>query len=135
MAVADVTKKQLNQLYRYRKNPVSWCRDFLGSNFWPKQEEIIKSVFEHRFTFVKSCNGVGKTFTAANAALSFLYLYDSKVVTTATNWSQVGELWGEIRHAHIGSRVALPGQLNELGIKLSRAIQGRNPDTGEVEDV
>ena len=59
---------------------------------------------------MRSCHGVGKTRTAAWAALWFLLThFDSRVVTTAPTWRQVKDLlWSEIAKAWGASRIPLP---------------------------
>ena len=83
---------------KYQKHPDRWVDDILGVHLWSKQRQIIKSVFENRRTVVRSCHSAGKTFTAATAALAFMYLKaPSKVITTAPTWYQVKDLlWSEI---------------------------------------
>lgn len=87
----------------------SWM---LGGSFWDKQEEIILSVRDNRYTTVRACHDVGKTYIAGRAALWFLYSHpQSIVVSTAPTMRQVENLlWREIRAAHEGSRQPLGGE-------------------------
>ena len=52
----------------YRKDPAAWASDKLGASLWSKQREIVGSVVAHRRTLVKSCHGVGKSWTAGAIA-------------------------------------------------------------------
>ncbi len=82
----------------YRQKPEDFVEEVLGAKPWPMQVEIIKSVFKHKFTAVKTCNAVGKSFIAARIVITYLMLYPgSIVVTTAPTWRQVTDvLWREI---------------------------------------
>jgi len=96
---------------KYRKTPVLWLEDTFGIDLWEKQEEIINTVWESRFTVVKSCYASGKSFTAACLAIAFVHLYpDSVVITTAPSYRQLDNIWNvvhqlkEKRKAQLGSR-------------------------------
>ncbi|HET6502120.1 MAG TPA: hypothetical protein VFG87_15295 [Amycolatopsis sp.] len=82
----------------YAADPVGWARDILGIHLWSRQCEIAESVRDHSRTAVRSGHGVGKTMVAAVVALWFLDTHQaSRVITTATKWSQVEKLlWHEI---------------------------------------
>lgn len=83
-----------------------------GGGFWSKQEEIILSVRDNRYTTVRACHDVGKTYIAARTALWFLYSHpQSIVVTTAPTMRQVENLlWRELRAAHDKSKRPLGGE-------------------------
>ncbi len=85
----------------------------LGDDPWGAQVGIAESVRDHRETAVKSCHGIGKSFTAARVALWFALTHDPAIViTTAPTDRQVrGILWKEIRLAHQRARVPLGGRL------------------------
>lgn len=87
----------------YSKRPVEWVREFLGGDPWEKQEEILRALAGPERVTVRACHGVGKTWTAAGAALWFLYTRQPSVVlTTAPTLRQVREvLWREIRRQHL----------------------------------
>jgi hypothetical protein len=57
---------------------------------------------------VRSGHGIGKTMDAAVACLWFLDVFPaSRVITTATKWSQVEHLlWHEINQLHSRARAA-----------------------------
>src|SRR5438552_12822845 len=83
----------------YRTRPHQFAYRFLGSQWWSAQEEIGLALTRHRRVVVRSGNGVGKTYLAADLALWFLYTHSpSIVITTAPNARQVRHvLWHEIR--------------------------------------
>lgn len=85
-----------------RISPPFFNEWILGGTFWEKQEEIILSVRDNRYTTVRACHDVGKTYIAARTALWFLYSHpQSIVVTTAPTMRQVENLlWRELRTAH-----------------------------------
>ena len=97
----------------YRKRPERFAREVLGSSWWSKQREAAEMVAWNRRVAVKSANGVGKTYLAADLALWFLYSHrPSIVLTTAPTWRQVRYmLWEEIRRRFAGARVPLQGKL------------------------
>lgn len=97
----------------YRRRPESFAEEVLGSRWWEAQAEVARTVAAHRRTVVKSANGVGKTYLAADLALWFLYTHrPSVVLTTAPTWRQVRYLlWEEIRRRFRGAQVPLPGTL------------------------
>ncbi|MFW6027111.1 MAG: LAGLIDADG family homing endonuclease, partial [Candidatus Woesearchaeota archaeon] len=47
-------------LEHYRKNPAKWIYDTFGIEVWDKQEEIMNTVWNNRYTAVKSCFASGK---------------------------------------------------------------------------
>lgn len=93
---------------RSQRDPVWWIETVLGVELWSGQRNIARSVRDHRQTAVRSCHGPGKTFIAAAISLWFLYVWpDSRVVTTATKWSQVKNLlWHEINGLHSRAPIA-----------------------------
>lgn len=86
----------------YAADPVGWAEDVLGVHLWSKQRQAIESVRDNPRTAVKAGHGVGKTFVAAVTLLWFLDTHpDSRVITTATKWSQVKKLlWHEVNQLH-----------------------------------
>jgi phage terminase large subunit len=85
-------------LGEYRKKPEDFITEVLGSKPWDKQTQIIQSAFDNKYTAVKTCNAVGKSYIAARIVITYLMLYPgSIVVTTAPTWRQVTDvLWREI---------------------------------------
>lgn len=84
----------------------------LGGDFWDKQEDIAISVRDNRYTTVRACHDVGKTYVAARLVLWFLYSHpQSIVVTTAPTMRQVENLlWRELRAAHEKAEQLLEGE-------------------------
>jgi hypothetical protein len=104
---------QLKQLYKKgTDDPVFFVENVVGmTEMWQKQRDILYSVRDNPRTAVRSCNGMGKTFVAANAATWFLATHpQSIVITTAPTARQVRELlWQEIRHIHANAKYPLGG--------------------------
>jgi phage terminase large subunit len=100
-------KSQVRQLI---EDPTAFAEVMLGHDLWSKQREILKSVAAHPRTAVKACHASGKTFSTAAAVLWWLTSRQNAIaVTTAPTWTQVERvLWGEIRSAVRGARVAYP---------------------------
>lgn len=44
-------------------SPSFFTKEILGTEFWSKQEEIAISVRDNRYTTVRACHDVGKTYT------------------------------------------------------------------------
>jgi phage terminase large subunit len=104
----------------YRRRPEAFAIKVLGSRWWEKQREAARAVASSRRTAVKSANGVGKTYLAADLALWFLYTHrPALVLTTAPTERQVRHLlWEEIRRRFRGARVALPGELRTTRLQV-----------------
>ena len=109
-------KNQAEAIRKLRKaskiSPPFFNEWILGGSFWSKQEEIILSVRDNRYTTVRACHDVGKTYIASRTALWFLYSHpQSIVVTTAPTMRQVENLlWRELRSAHESSKQKLGGE-------------------------
>jgi hypothetical protein len=102
----------MEKIHLYQTNPDLWIKEVLDDYpRWPKQTEIIKSVSRHRKTYVRSCHGIGKTFSAKDAVLWFLYThYPCIVITTAPSWTQVSKLlWTEINSSFQNAKTPLGG--------------------------
>lgn len=104
-----------------QQNPVSFIQAAFNEKLWPYQKLIVNSVRDNKITSVKSCHGIGKSYTAARIALAFLYSYpNSKVITTAPTFRQVEDiLWRELRNAKTKSIIPLSGKLNQTSLDLS----------------
>lgn len=107
-------------LQRCQSSPGWFSQHVLGAHLVSYQDRILNSVREHRRTAVRSGNGLGKTATAGQAVLWFLFSYPhSRVITTATTWHQVEkQLWQEIQKRHRSAVIPLGGQLLQTEIKL-----------------
>lgn len=109
-----------NKLY-YQENPIQWIHDALDDKpRWEKQVEILNSVRDYRRTYVKSCHGIGKTYTAKDCALWFLYNFSpSIVITTAPSWPQVQHiLWAEINNAFKNTKWPLGGKCFDVKLDI-----------------
>ena len=95
------------------QDPSYFTEKILKKQLWPLQAEILQSVRDNMRTAVRSCHGIGKTFTAAMCILWFLYTHPKAIVlSTAPTWRQVEKLiWKEIRSAYRESAVPLGGNL------------------------
>lgn len=119
----QISQKDKDALYLYQRaltDPEWWVRSVLGHTPWSKQIEILESVRDNRATAVKSCHGAGKSFSAADVALWYLYTHrPSIVLTTAPTDRQVkGILWKEIRKSFQRSKAPLGGTILTQELKL-----------------
>lgn len=114
------------RMHRYQQDPELFAHEVLGSRWWFRQREIAEAVASSRRTIVKSGNGVGKTYLAADLALWFLYSFpQSTVLTTAPTWRQVRHvLWEEIRRRFRMALKPLPGVLLTTRICAGDGWQG-----------
>ena len=116
---------------KWQRDPVAWARDRAQVELWSKQREIMASVRDHKYTIVKSCHQVGKSFTAALAVCWWLDTHppgSAFVVTTAPTFNQVRSiLWREIGAFH--TKALLPGRCNqtEWSINGQLVAIGRKP--------
>lgn len=92
-----------------QEEPILFWDNVLGAEHWSKQEEILNAVFSSQKTTVRSCHGIGKSYSAARIGLTFLHAFkDSIVVTTAPTFRQVQTiLWREWRGACATSKIPL----------------------------
>jgi len=93
--------------------PLWFVETILGKNLWEIQKEILMSVHLNKKTTVKACHGVGKSFTAGNIAIWYLFTHQpSIVITTAPTMRQVEKLvWKEIRASYANTLTPLGGEL------------------------
>jgi len=99
----------------YVTDPIGWVKGKLSQIVWSKQRQILESIRDNRKTAVRSCHGVGKSWTAALAASWWLDTHEpgtAFVVTTAPTFRQVRAiLWRYIRRVHKVGK--LPGRVNQ----------------------
>lgn len=95
------------------QDPDYFTSKILQRKMLPFQLNILRSVRDNPRTAVRSCHGIGKTFTAASCVLWFLYSHKNSIVlSTAPTWRQVEKLiWKEIRNAYAGASIPLGGEL------------------------
>ncbi len=89
--------------------------------FYLQQQEILKSVFANRETFVVAGNKLGKDFVAGAAIVSWFltgggrgFKTQTRIVTTSVNAAHLDVLWGEV-HSFI-----------ELFESTGRALRAEN---------
>ena len=115
--------------------PVWFATEVLGANPWQKQKDILNALRNNDFVAVRSCNGSGKTYTAALATLWWLMAHDEAVViTTAPSERQVKELlWREIRSLYNQNKHLIGGKMTQTRLELSnkRYAYGFSTDTVE----
>lgn len=114
----------------YAQDPVTWANDILGIHLWSRQREIAESVRDHPRTAVRSGHGVGKTMVAAVVALWFLDTHQaSRVITTATKWSQVEKLlWHEISQLLKRGRDRPQAKTRPIFAGIALQVELRLPD-------
>lgn len=114
-----------DQMEGYRRAPERFAEEVLGSIWWSKQRQVARALLTSRRVAVKSANGVGKTYLAADLVLWFLYTFrPSLVLTTAPTRRQVQNLlWEEIRRRWSGARMALPGKLTTMRLRVGDGWQ------------
>ena len=107
--------------WHHLKDPVGFAQHVLGVLPWRKQQDILNALFAHPAVAVRSCNGAGKTFTAAIAVLWWLISHDDAIViTTAPSERQVREiLWREVRRLYMPLRDVLGGKLTRTRLDYS----------------
>lgn len=96
-----------------KQDPVFFTEDILGKKLWSTQAKILRSVCTNPRTAVRSCHGIGKTYTAALTILWYLFSHERAIVlSTAPTWRQVEKLiWKEIRSAYREAVFPLGGDL------------------------
>ena len=117
----------------WQRNPSIFAKQMLGVDLWKKQREVLDALSKDRFVAVRSCNGSGKTFTAALATIWWLMSHrEGIVITTAPTQRQVKQnLWREIKKFHFLNRDLIGGKLSSTQLELSneRYAFGFSTDT------
>ncbi len=111
----------LAEMARYRDDPVGFAADVLGLQLWEAQAAILRLPLEHRNSTVVAANNVGKSFSLAALILFWLYARQGCVVTIAPVEAQLRSLWRDVRTSWFESQVKLPGELLEMGLRVSDA--------------
>lgn len=108
----DLTFLQAEQQLIF-DDPEYFFEEYLGTELWEKEHEIVLSIRDNRKTIIRSCHGSGKTFTVARAALWFMSAFQPAIViNTAPTFRQVAnQFWREFRIAHQGAKIPLGGEL------------------------
>lgn len=124
MTAISLTQADIDiALSAYQRDPIGFMVRVLGCRqdwIWDGMVKIARGVRDNERTAVKAGHGVSKSFTAARLALWFLYCFPpATVVTTAPTEAQVKDiLWREIREAHAGAKIKLPGEPKTLTLDL-----------------
>lgn len=123
----------------FTSDPHGWVVKKLEEFLWAKQQDIVASVRDNRYTAVPSCHDAGKSFTAARIAAWWIDAHppgEAFVVSTAPTSAQVGAiLWREIGKAH--KKANLPGTITTAGYpmwKLEGEIVGYGRKPAEYSD-
>lgn len=105
---------------RVKADPVWFAETILGHDPWTTPKRIMEAIARpHARVAVKACHASGKTFSAAEIVLWWVYA-GGVAVTTAPTWTQVERLlWGEIHKAHAAARFPLGGHLLRTELRLS----------------
>lgn len=123
----------------YLDKPVEFVKELLDLKVWSKQEDIIQSVQNNRFTSVESGHGTGKSFAMAMLTCWWLAcnVDEAVVITIAPTHAQVaGIIWRYIRH--LGHKNRLPGTIFETArwdIAANRYAVGLSPRKVTKEDM
>ena len=123
------------QVYQeWQKSPITRHYSFSDKKLWAKQEEVLWSVRNNKYTAVKSGNTVGKSFVAADVVLDYLTIHQpSKVITTAPTWTQVEEiLWKEIASQYHNAKIPYGGELLKTELSFSDDWFALGLSTNEV---
>lgn len=100
----EVAAERFSPVRRYHDDPHGWIHTKLSEFLWDKQQRIVASVKDNRYTAVPSAHDVGKSFVAARAAAWWIDSHppgEAFVVSTAPTSAQVSAiLWREISKAH-----------------------------------
>jgi len=109
-------------------DPAEWLERAAGVRPWPMQAAIARAVATRPRVAVRSCNGAGKSFTAAGIVLWAVQTRDPVVVlTTAPTDRQVRNiLWREVRKLHRRAPAPMLGRMltQELHVAEDRFALG-----------
>lgn len=117
--LAPAIESDEQQYWRYK--PVRFAKRCLGVRPWKKQREILSTIANHNRVAVRSCNGSGKTFTAALATIWWMMTNDDAIViTTAPTERQVQNLlWREIHSLYLKNRDRIGGKITSTRLEIS----------------
>ena len=113
-----------NERKFWAEKPVRFVKNRLNINPWRKQQDILEALAKHNRVAVRSCNGSGKTFTAALATIWWLMAHDEAIViTTAPTERQVKQLlWREIRKIHVQNQDLIGGKITSTRLELNNQL-------------
>lgn len=90
-------KEAAKTMALYYNDPVAFSYDIIKSKHTDYQQEILYAIADNKKVAWRSSHGLGKTYTAADVLIWFLFTRpNSRVITTASLWRQVGILWNEV---------------------------------------
>jgi hypothetical protein len=99
------------------RNPVAWFWERTRRRLWSKQQEVVESVRDNRFTAVPSCHGAGKSFLGGGSIgwwIDTHTLGEAFAISTAPSAAQVSSvLWREAGRFHRDGK--LPGRITTAG--------------------
>ncbi len=102
----------------WARDPSGWIRERLGESTWSKQDQILESVRDRKYTSVRSAHSTGKSHIAARAIAWWIGTHpidDVFVVSTAPSAPQVRAiLWRYIKSVH--RKAGLPGYITEAEV-------------------
>lgn len=118
----------------WRKSPIIRHYSFSDKKLWDKQEEILWSVRNNKFTAVSSGNSIGKSFIAADVVMDYLSTHvPAKVITTAPTFTQVeGILWKEIISYCGSSKLPIGAEPNKTELILGPDTFAKGISTNKV---
>lgn len=130
-AVQGAIRRQL-----HAANPDQWVEDKLGEFVWSKEREILQAIQKYRRVAIRSCHGVGKSFTSARVVAHWIDTHkagEAFAVTSAPTAPQIRAiLWRELGRAYTNGR--LDGRMNQtewfksVNGKDELVAMGRKPD-------
>ena len=110
--------KDLADFECFEDDPVGFCRDVLKAEPWSRQIDIAESVRDNALTVVRSGNGVGKDWIAAQLSLWWVYARRGLVLLSGPTERQVREVcMGEVARAFAKAK-NLPGELYQMALRL-----------------
>lgn len=104
------------------KDPFYFMHEILGIKYLTaEQKEIVISVWNNKYTDVRSCHSVGKTFIEAAILITFLFQnVNSVVVSTAPTGRQVEDLlWSNVNNLYRNAKVNLGGRCLTTDLKVN----------------
>jgi len=122
----------------FAAHPDEFAEIILGQHLYPYQRDILLALAEPGARVaVRSCNSIGKDFTAACAVLHFGAVYDDlRGVTTGPTGDTVRDIqWGREIHRLWGAKlIDLPGRMldQEWDISPTRNIRGLSTNSAEA---
>lgn len=96
--------KKLTPIEQLRQNiatdPSKFAKKIFDVTLWPKQEEIVSAIFNHKRVAVRGCVASTKTFAASVAAVAWMIAHpkNGRVFHLAPSFRQVStNLWGYLK--------------------------------------